>query len=183
MIFEMALLRLIETRPFKNIDELINKINQAEINNGESHPSSLKNQNNTDESPLPTRFLNQEDPVSWDQIKQQIMRTKPFFEHYLEKCQVLLLTENQIHLEFCDKFTFDLVKTPENILFLKETIKLVCGRDVDIRLNFNTEMKEVSARTKDEEKKKSIDFKVEKQKSESEIIQDALDIFGGIVIK
>jgi hypothetical protein len=54
---------------------------------------------------------------------------------------------------------------------------------VDIRLNFNTEMKEVSARTKDEEKKKSIDFKVEKQKSESEIIQDALDIFGGIVIK
>ena len=183
MIFEMALLRLIETRPFKNIDELIDKINQAETNNGESHPSSLKNQNNTDESPLPTSVFNQGDPVSWDQIKQQIARTKPFFEPYLEKCQVLLLTENQVHLEFCDKFTFDLVKTPENIQFLKETVKLVCGCDVDIRLNFQTEMKEVSARIKDEEKKKSIDFKVEKQKSESEIIQDALDIFGGIVIK
>ena len=34
-----------------------------------------------------------------------------------------------------------------------------------------------------EEKKKSIDTEIGNQKSESEIIQDALDIFGGIVIK
>ena len=30
MVFEMALLRLIETRPFKKIDELIDKINKSE---------------------------------------------------------------------------------------------------------------------------------------------------------
>ena len=183
MIFEMALLRLVETRPFKNIDELIDKVNQAETNNAQPFPSLTKNQNNTDESTLPSSVFNQVDSILWDQIKQKITQTKPFFEHYLEKCQVLLLTDNQIDLEFCDKFTFDLVKTPENIRFLKETLKFVCGRDVDISLNFNTQTKEVSARTKDEEKKKSIDFKTEKQKSESEIIQDALDIFGGIVIK
>ena len=31
MVFEMAILRLTETRPFKNIDDLIHKMNQAEL--------------------------------------------------------------------------------------------------------------------------------------------------------
>ena len=42
MVFEMALLRLIETRPFKKIDELINKINQAENSNIQSLASSIR---------------------------------------------------------------------------------------------------------------------------------------------
>ena len=183
MIFEMALLRLIETRPFKKIDELIDQINEAEINNAESLTVSFKNQNNTDESYLPNKTVKQEAAISWDQIKQQALLKKPFFGHYFEKCQVLLLSEKQIHLEFCDKFTFDLVETPENIKFLKDTVKMVCGHDVDIKINLHTDMKEVPSPTKDEQKKKSIDFKTEKQKSESEIIQDALDIFGGVVVK
>ena len=183
MIFEMALLRLIETRPFKKIDELIDKINQAETNNSQPFSSSPKNQSNNDESALSSCVVNQGNPKSWDQIKQQILRAKPFFEHYLEKCQVLLLTEKQIHLEFRDKFTFDLIETPENIQFLKETVKSVCGWDANIKIAFNSHIEDVSAQTKKEEKKKSIDFKTEKQKSESEIIKDALDIFGGVVIK
>ena len=183
MIFEMALLRLIETRPFKKIDELIDKINQAETNNTESLTPSFKNQINTGESSLTNKTVKQEGGISWDQIKQQALLKKPFFGHYFEKCQVLLLSKKQIHLEFCDKFTFDLVETPENIKFLKDTVKMVCGHDVDIKINLHTDMKEVLSPTKDEQKKKSIDFKTEKQKSESEIIQDALDIFGGVVVK
>jgi len=181
MIFEMALLRLIETRPFKKIDELIDRINQAETNNQESLTTSFKN--NTEEISLPNKRVKKEGEVSWDRIKQQALLKKPFFEHYLEKCQVLLLSEKQIHLEFCDKFTFDLVETPENMRFLKDTVKIVCGHDVDIKINLHTDTTKVSAPIKDEQKKKPIDFKTEKQKSESEIIQDALDIFGGVVVK
>ena len=44
-------------------------------------------------------------------------------------------------------------------------------------------MEDAPVQKKEEEKKNLIDLKTEKQKSESEIIQDALDIFGGIVIK
>ncbi|MEC8957577.1 MAG: DNA polymerase III subunit gamma/tau [Nitrospinota bacterium] len=183
MIFEMALLRLIETRPFKKIDGLIQKINQAENNNPEPLTASFKNQNNTEESSLPNKTVKQEGGISWDQIKQQALLKKPFFEHYLEKCQVLLLSEKQIHLKFFDKFTFDLVETPENIKFLKDTVKIVCGHDVEIKINLHSDIKEVPGPAKDEQKKKSIDFKTEKQKSESEIIQDALDIFGGVVVK
>ncbi|MBC8282942.1 MAG: DNA polymerase III subunit gamma/tau [Nitrospinae bacterium] len=192
MVFEMALLRLIETRPFKKIDELIDQINQAENDNGSSFSAPVENQIDTEGSPAPSKIVDQGDPaspvnqggpISWKQIKQQVSRTKPFFEHYLEKCQVPVINEKEIHLVFSDKFTFDLVETPENIQFLKETVKMVCSHDVDIKLTLDTSMQDVPAQTTGEEKKKSIDPDTGKQKSESEIIQDALDIFGGVVVK
>ena len=183
MVFEMALLRLIETRPFKQIDELIGRINQAETTSEESFQISSKSQNNADESSTSSSIDNQSSSISWNQIKQQVSQTKPFLEQYLEKCQVHLLNEKQINLEFRDKFTFDLVETPENLQFLKETVKKVCGRDVDINLKLNSLIEDVPIQGNNKEKKKPIDFKMEKQKSKSEIIQDALDIFGGIVVK
>ena len=182
MVFEMALLRLIETRPFKKIDELIEKINQAENDNIEP-VQHLSEKTNSKESPPVSTTVNQNTQVSWDQIKQQITRTKPFFEHYLEKCQVSVFSDKEIKLVFSDNFTFDLVEAPENIQFLKETIKTVFGHDVDIKLTLDTLIQESPVQFAAEEKKKFVAPETGKQKSETEIIQDALDIFGGIVVK
>ena len=182
MVFEMALLRLIETRPFKKIDELIEKINQAENDNIEP-VQQFSRKKNSKESPTVSVTGNQNTQVLWDQIKQQITRTKPFLEHYLEKCQVSVFSDKEINLVFSDNFTFDLVETPENIQFLKETIKTVFGHDVDIKLILDTSIQESPVQSSAEEKKKFITSETGKQKSESEIIQDALDIFGGIVVK
>ena len=182
MVFEMALLRLIETRPFKKIDELIEKINQAENDNIES-VQHFSEKTNSKESLSVSTTVNQNTKVSWDQIKQQITRTKPFFEHYLEKCQVSVFSDKEIKLVFSDNFTFDLVEAPENIQFLKETIKTVCGHDVDIKLTLDNLNQESPVQFAAEEKKKPVAPETGKQKSESEIIQDALDIFGGIVVK
>ena len=180
MIFEMALLRLIETRPFKKIDELIEKINQAEnhfVDPNRNFPIDSQAKENR-----PVANLAKNNPsVSWAQIKQQVAHTKPFLEHYLEKCKVLVFNEKEIHLSFSDQFTFDLVETPENIECLKENIKTVSGYDVDINLILDPSKKDQDVPL--EGKKKSIDIETGRQKSESEIIQDALDIFGGIVIK
>ncbi|MBT4184759.1 MAG: hypothetical protein HOE10_05865 [Deltaproteobacteria bacterium] len=187
MIFEMTLLRLIETRPFQKIDELINKINKSENSNIQSLPVQSENpssQESSSASPPTSNTINPNTRILWGQIKQQVSKTKPFFEHYLEKCQVPVLNEKEIHLVFHDKFTFDLVQTPENIQFLKETAKTVCGHNLDIKLTLDTSQS--SAPVADEEKKKSVDTEdtaTGKQKSESEIIQDALDIFGGVVVK
>ena len=182
MVFEMALLRLIETRPFKKIDELIEKINQAENDNTEPVQHLSEKTNSKENPPVPTT-VNQNTQVSWDQIKQQITRTKPFFEHYLEKCQVSVFSDKEIKLVFSDNFTFDLVEAPENIQFLKETIKTVFGHDVDIKLTLDTLIQESPVQFSAEQKKKLVAPETGKQKSESEIIQDALDIFGGIVVK
>jgi len=182
MVFEMALLRLIETRPFKKIDELIEKINQAKNDNIEP-VQHFSEKTNSKESPPVSTTVNQNTHVSWDQIKQQITRTKPFFEHYLEKCQVSVFSDKEIKLVFSDNFTFDLVEAPENIQFLKETIKTVFGHDVDIKLTLDTLIQESPVQFAAEEKKKLVAPETGKQKSETEIIQDALDIFGGIVVK
>jgi len=186
MVFEMALLRLIETRPFQKIDELIEKINQSENSSPQPLPVQSGSSSPQETFSAPSSVSNTvspEGPVSWDQIKQQVSRTKPFFEHYLEKCQVPIFNEKEIQLVFHDSFTFDLVETPENIKYLKETVKTVCGHDVDIKLTLDTSGKELPAQEAGEEKKKPLDSETGKQKSESEIIQDALDIFGGVVVK
>jgi DNA polymerase III subunit gamma/tau len=183
MVFEMALLRLIETRPFRKIDELIDKINQSENSNLQSLPVQSASSGETFSAP-PVKTESQSTSVSWNQIKQRVSKTKPFFEHYLEKCQVPVLNEKEIHLVFNEKFTFDLVQTPENIQYMKETAKTVCGHDVEIKLTLDTSQS--PAPVASEEKKKSVDTEdteTGKQKSESEIIQDALDIFGGVVVK
>ncbi len=182
MVFEMALLRLIETRPFKKIDELIEKINQAESDDIEPVQHFSRKTDSKESSPV-SITVNHNTQVSWDQIKQQVARTKPFFEHYLEKCQVPVFSDKEIQLVFSDNFTFDLVEAPENIQFMKETIKIVCGHDVDIKLILDTSIQESPVQFAAEEKKKLITSETEKQKSESEIIQNALDIFGGIVVK
>ena len=84
-------------------------------------------------------------------------------------------------MSFSDQFTFDLVETPENIQFLKETIKTVSGHEIDVKLTFGNSNQYPDESL--EEKKNSIDLETGTKKSESNIIQDALDIFGGIVIK
>ena len=67
--------------------------------------------------------------------------------------------------------------------FLKETIKTVFGHDVDIKVTLDTLIQESPVQFSAEEKKKLVAPETGKQKSETEIIQDALDIFGGIVVK
>ena len=54
---------------------------------------------------------------------------------------------------------------------------------MDIKLVLDTSIQESPVQSSAEEKKKFITSETGKQKSESEIIQDALDIFGGIVVK
>ena len=94
-----------------------------------------------------------------------------------------VFSDKEIKLVFSDNFTFDLVEAPENIQFLKETIKTVFGHDVDIKLTLDTLIQESPVQFAAEEKKKFVAPETGKQKSETEIIQDALDIFGGIVVK
>jgi len=180
VIFEMALLRLIEARPFKKIDELIEKINQAE-NHFVEPIKDFSTESKAEENRPVTTLAKNNASVSWTQIKQQVSRTKPFLEHYLEKCKVVVFNEKEIHLSFSDQFTFDLVETPENIQFLKESIKTLSDYEVDVYLILDPSKQEPGVPL--EEKKKSMDTETERQKPESEIIQDALDIFGGIVIK
>ncbi len=200
MVFEMAILRLTETRPFQKIDDLIHKINQSagEIQSsrqiapqGETQlarPVSSPRESDPDRFPEKTQSVTQPenssfDPSAWARVRHEVSRKRPPFEHYLDKCQVLVLNEKEVQLMFSDSFTLEMVQTPENIQFIKDMVQLANGHEVQVTLKLG-DAKPTPKNFSGEQKKKTInDENPDRQKTESEIIQDALDIFGGVVVK
>ncbi len=204
MVFEMAILRLTETRPFKKIDDLIHKINQAEGENlqvrsvapstevaGKVQPVRFVAPSPQSESSTPPVKAQSISPVQsssfdssdWVKIRQEVSRKRPAFEHYLDKCQVLTLNEKEIQLMFSDNFTLEMVETKENIQFIKDMVRFATGHEVQVILKLG-DARPIPNFPLSDQKKKTISNDIQgKQKTESEIIQDALDIFGGTVVK
>jgi len=188
MVFEMAILRLTETRPFKNIDDLIQKINQVEVPPtrlvapSSATPVSQSDSNTVNSGPSEAQPENGSFESSiWARVRQEVSRKRAAFEHYLDKCQVLALDEKEIRLMFSDSFTLEMVESPENVQFIKDMVKSVSGHEVQVILSLG-EAQPTPAPSTPEKKNLNNDDQG-RQKTESEIIQDALDIFGGIVVK
>ena len=186
MVFEMAILRLTETRPFKKIDDLIHKINQSEAQ--QAQPLAPSTQSDSGASPAKTQSMAQPENGSfdssiWAKVRQEVSRKRPAFEHYLDKCQVLVLNEKEIQLMFSDPFTLEMVETPENVQFIKDMVRSASGHEVQVVLKLGEARPTPSSSSNEQKKKTRDDDSQSRQKTESEIIQDALDIFGGIVVK
>ncbi len=186
MVFEMAILRLTETRPFKKIDDLIHKINQSEAQ--QAQPLAPSTQSDSGASPAKTQSMAQPENGSfdssiWAKVRQEVSRKRPTFEHYLDKCQVLVLNEKEIQLMFSDSFTLEMVETPENIQFIKDMVRSASGHEVQVVLKLGEVRPTPNPSSSGQEKKTINDENQGRQKTELEIIQDALDIFGGTVVK
>jgi DNA polymerase-3 subunit gamma/tau len=186
MVFEMAILRLTETRPFKKIDDLIHKINQSEAQ--QAQPLAPSTQSDSGASPAKTQSMAQPENGSfdssiWAKVRQEVSRKRPAFEHYLDKCQVLALNEKEIQLMFSDPFTLEMVETPENVQFIKDMVRSASGHEVQVVLKLGEARPTPSPSSNEQKKKTRNDDSQSRQKTESEIIQDALEIFGGIVVK
>ena len=191
MIFEMSILRLAEIRPFHSIDDMIKAINSLEevaepLVTANESINSIKDELKINE---PAKLYSSRDlgsVASWEQIKQEICARKPVFKHYLEQCKVLDFSESDLKLGFIDAITLDQVKNQENLRLVKDAVKLICEREINVTLVLsdkgviaNTNLS--SSRSDSKEKKKSFDQS--QDKSEAEIIQYALDVFGGVVLK
>jgi hypothetical protein len=191
MIFEMSILRLAEIRPFHSIDDMIKEINSLEevtepAVKANTSSISIKKELKINE---PAKLLSSRDldsASSWAQIKQEICARKPVFKHYLEQCKVLNFSESDLKLGFIDAITLDQVKNQKNLQLLKNAVKLICEREINVTLVLSEKAlinpsNLSSSRSEIKEKKKSFDQSQEK--SEAEIIQYALDVFGGVVLK
>jgi DNA polymerase III subunit gamma/tau len=187
MIFEMATLRLTETRPFKKIDDLIHKVNEVELQLDPSPVDLLPLEDSAappiKSSPSEAQAENASlNSSTWAKLRREISSKRPAFEHYLDKCQVVALNEKEIQLVFSDSFTLEMVKTPENVQFIKEMVKLASGHEVQVFLKL-FEPTTLNPSFNVQKEKNLNDENQDGQKTESEIIQDALDIFGGTVVK
>jgi DNA polymerase-3 subunit gamma/tau len=172
MIFEMAMLRLADVRPFKQVDEMIKAINSMP-----DHPPLQTKTNERIDSSLPNNPVDYN--KDWQRIKQEICARKPVFTHYLAQCEVIKLDELNLSLGFKDKITLDQVRDSENFNLLNDVVKSIFNREIKIELSLNSKVTIPIKNIAVSNKKKTENI----NKSEAEIIQDALDVFGGVVIK
>jgi len=193
IIFEMSILRLADVRPFYHIDDMIEAINtMEEAQQPELLPS--KPVNLIKDKPIklepvelsPDKSLNI--ASNWEKIKQEICARKTVFNHYLAQCTVLVFDESNLDIGFVDAITLDQVKNSENLKLVKDVVKLICNREMNVTLVLSDKAKNPIANSSSNSlsKKggKKINFLNQNQdKSEIEIIQNALDVFGGEVIK
>jgi len=193
IIFEMSILRLADVRPFYHIDDMIEAINtMEEAQQPELLPS--KPVNLIKDKPIklepvelsPDKSLNIDS--NWEKIKQEICARKTVFNHYLAQCTVLVFDESNLDIGFVDAITLDQVKNSENLKLVKDVVKLICNREMNVTLVLSDKAKNPIANSSSNSlsKKggKKINFLNQNQdKSEIEIIQNALDVFGGEVIR
>ena len=193
MIFEMSILRLVDVRPFYRIDDMIDKINLLEEEAKEPVDLAIAPSNPTKGESTnikPVEFPSDQNSdlgFNWEHIKQEVCARKSVFNHYLAQCKVLTFNETNLDLVFIDTITLEQVKSAENLQLVKDVVRHVCKKEINVTLSLSNQTKvavaDVSSRFVSKEKKKLNSLNQNRDKSEKEIIQDALDVFGGVVIK
>ncbi|MGP0566277.1 MULTISPECIES: DNA polymerase III subunit gamma/tau [unclassified Nitrospina] len=227
LIFEMAVLRLTDVRPYQEIDQLIQKINAA--GGAAPVPSSAGAAVVTPQAaPVSTQPASVSVPVpasepapsappvamapsapagsQWEQIRALASEKKRSLGTFLDNCTVVALGEDGLHLSFPDPYTRDLVGKEENLEVIRDAAQAVCGRaGIPIQLDIANGNDGNGADESDApaasvaaaapsaapsaapegtaQKKTAKRYDKKGSPSEEEILKDALDIFGGIVIR
>jgi len=193
MIFEMSVLRLTDIRPFHRIDDMIEAINSFKEEAKLPVVLPITSINSVRDEPINRESVeltpdqHSDFSSNWAQIKQEICARKTVFNHYLAQCKVLAFNEASLDLGFIDAITLDQVKSPENLQLVKDAVKLVCNREISVTLAVSDQAKvpvtNSSSSGLASKEKKTNSLNQNRDKSETEIIRDALDVFGGEVIK
>jgi DNA polymerase III subunit gamma/tau len=198
-VFEMAVLRLADVRPFKKIDALIEAINQTEPEKAVHETFSQATTSTPGKEPslstnpetvvTPVQAVRQDEGGSsnaWEKVKQEISGKKSYFAHYLMVCDLVELNDSVIHLQVSDPYTKELIAKEENISAIREGVQTVCKWTVKVQLSLpsqNAGHPESPSPKNKAEKKTLNDYNKKNKIAESEIIQEALEIFGGVVTR
>ena len=196
MIFEMAILRLADVRPFQRIDDMIKAIDSLEEKTKLMEILPTKSHNSVgSEAITPGSAESSPDhhldlTSNWQRIKQEVCARKPAFNHYLAQCEVIIFNESELNLGLTDAITLAQMGSSETLQLIKDVVNSVCNRKISVKLSLNDKVKVSVVSSSDSnpgsdggEKKKMNSYNKNKNKSEAEIIKDALDVFGGVVIR
>jgi DNA polymerase-3 subunit gamma/tau len=209
IIFEMAVLRLNDVRPMQEIDTLIDRINRMEGPSpaGSSAPLPVRGETSPTKKaapapaqsapkrqepieppdPVPSESHSATDHNAWEKIRSAAGAIKRPLGTYLDNCQLTALDGKEMRLYFPDPYTMRLVEKEENFEALKEAVTQVCGKpDIKITLQLgqasSAPVESVAEPLVPEQSKAKGPGK-KTSASEEEILKDALDVFGGIVIR
>jgi DNA polymerase-3 subunit gamma/tau len=209
ILFEMAVLRLTDVRPMQEIDALIDKINRMEgpspvrsntpppvrgeapsVKKAAPAPAQAapKRQEAVEPpSPAPSASQPTADNNVWQKVRSAAGTIKRPLGTYLDNCQLTALDAKEIRLSFPDQFTMGQMEKEENLAALKEAVAEVCGQpDIKITFQLGSASSVPVVDTPSPAEPEAPKGKASGKKgsaSEEEILKDALDVFGGIVIR
>jgi DNA polymerase-3 subunit gamma/tau len=143
--------------------------------------------------PVDTRQASTVNPSSpssegvWQKICSAAVTIKRPLGTYLDNCQLTAFDGKEMRLSFPDPYTMGLVEKEGNFEALQEAVAEVCGKpDIKIKLQLATAAPAPSASETDPVAPDTSKVKGSAKKgssSEEEVLKDALDVFGGIVIR
>jgi hypothetical protein len=124
---------------------------------------------------------------AWQKIRSAAGAIKRPLGTYLDNCRLTALDAKEMRLSFPDPYTMGLVEKEENLEALQEAVAQVCGKpDIKIKLQLGKISSAQAENLADPTEPEPLKGKGPAKRgsaSEEEILKDALDVFGGIVIR
>jgi hypothetical protein len=149
---------------------------------GDRRQASTVNENCSGASPVPPSSKG-----AWQKIRSAAGAIKRPLGTYLDNCHLTALDGKEMRLSFPDPYTLGLVEKEENFEALQEAVAQVCGKpDIKIKLQLEKTPSAPAESVPQPPEPERTGGKAQGKKasaSEEEILKDALDIFGGIVIR
>ena len=121
---------------------------------------------------------------AWQNIRSAAGSIKRPLGTYLDNCQLAALDASEMRLSFRDPYTMGLVEKEENLEALKAAVAQVCGKpDIKITLQLAAASPAPAEHAAEAAPPKDKGRAKKGSASEEEILKNALDVFGGIVIR
>ena len=124
---------------------------------------------------------------AWQKIRSAAGAIRRPLGTYLDNCQLTAFDAKEIRLSFPDPYTMGLVEKEENFEVLQKAVAQVCGKpDIKIKLQLGKTPSAQAENLADPTEPEPLKGKGHAKRgsaSEEEILKDALDVFGGIVIR
>lgn len=215
LIFEMAAIRLTDVRPYRDIDTMIEQINQMEDDLPtpaprvqvaptpsqppveSASPQPIPEPPVVASEPLPDRV---EEPAEtlkpspniddwesrWREAVADICKKKPNFKLYLGSCRAEFEAPAKLTINVADSMTLQRIQDPSNFDLIKETLAKFFGTSIKLELieKKTSKIEEPTiSQNIDEDNSELKEYNGNGYQNDMQIIQDAIDIFGGKVIR
>ncbi len=182
MVTEMALIRITEIRPFQSIDNILSTLTRIEqgIKTEEISHSSQDKIEETLTNDIDTGSEIKNTEKLWEKIKIKTKEKKEHLGLFLDNGELVNIADDTIEIGFLDRFTLERMQKDENKKILTTAIDEVLNRKIKVLL------KESPSKIK--KKTENGNEKANQKRNQTsnlnkEIIQAALNIFGGEVIR
>ncbi len=154
-------------------------------------PTIVQSQSSPDRVEEPTEMLKSPPNIDdwesrWREAIADVCKKKPNFKLYLGSCRAEFESPAKLIINIGDSMTFQRIKDPSNFDTIKESVEKFFGSSIQLELVEKKTLKakeQIDNQNIDRDNGELKEYNGSSYQDDIQIIQDALDIFGGKVIQ